>query len=517
MIFNQRVGSSGGGGGDITLESIAIITPPDTTEYRPGDRFDPAGMVVQATYSNGATLIVGGYTFSPQVMTLGTTAVTVTYTEGGVSRTAAQAVKVEAFEATINVTSPVGSTLTCEGPGGTQTKTSTGSDTFIVTAAGNYTITATAGENVASGSVEITASGETKSLELAFVHIYSVSWDGSATPDFTRGDDAALFPDPVPAVGTGSGSSPFDNLLPWSGMKKVTDGSNVLVSIPKFWVKVSHNPFKVQIADKETAGFQLSPAHRDRGDGVGERDVVYIGRYECDGSYMSRSGQSPGVNKTLATFRSGIKGLGTGYYQADYAIQLTWWFLYLVEFANWNGQAKIGRGYVDGNSTAIKTGGTDSMTYHTGRAEGVDGKTAIQYRYIENPWGNVREWRDGIIFSDTNICTYNNPENFSDTYNAAGATVRSNKRTTSSATFIKAWGYASNDPSFIYPSEGGGAENAYICDLTWYRSGVRSLNVGGDWADASNAGPFALIGFYTPSESLADNGSRLQKLPAAAA
>ena len=509
-------GASSGGGGDIALESIAIVEPPLKTSYRPDERFDPAGMLVRATYSNGATLDVGGYTVSPQVMTLGTTYVTVTYTEGGVSRTARQEVTVTAFEATINVTSPIGSTLTCEGGGATQTKTSTGTDVFTVTAAGTYTITATDGENTASGSVEITTSGESKSVELAFVHIYSVSWDGSATTELTRGDDAALFPDPVAAVGTGSGSSPFDGLLPWSGMQKVQDGENVIVSIPKYWLKVSYFPFKVQIADKETEGFQVSPAHRDREDGVGERDVVYIGRYECDASYLSRSGQALGVNKSLAAFRNGIKGMGDGYYQADYAIKLTWWFLYLVEFANWNGQAKIGRGYVDGSTATIKTGGTDSMAYHTGRAEGVDGKSAVQYRWIENPWGNAWEWCDGIIFSGENICTYNNPEDFSDTYNGTGATLRSNKRPVAGANYIKAWGSDLSDPSFIYPSEIGGTDATYVCDGFEGSVSPAGLLAGGGRTSGSRGGPFC-VWAYSPSYSWADVTSRIQKLPPRAA
>ena len=515
MIFNQQIGS-GSGGGSILLSSIAIVTPPLKTQYRPGDTFDREGMIVRATYSNGATLDVTAYTVTPQVMALGTESVTITYAEDGVVRTATQPVTVEVFEATIIVTSPIGATLTCEGGGGTQTKTSTGSDTFTVAEAGTYTITATDGENTASGTVEITASGETKSIELAFVHIYSVSWDGSANPKLTRGDDAADFEDPVPAVGAGTGSSPFDDLLPWSGMQKVTDGENVLVSIPKFWVKVSYFPFKVQIADKEIEGFQVSPAHRDRGDGQGERDVVYIGRYECDNSYMSRSGQSPGVNKALATFRSGIKRLGTGYYQADYAIQLTWWMLYLVEFANWNGQTAIGRGYVDGHSAAINTGGTDSMIYHTGRAEGVDGNTAIEYRWIENPWGNVWEYRDGIIFADTNICTYNNPENFSDAYNGTGATIRSNKRAPAIG-YISEWGYDTSDNSFIYPSSAAGTDSTYVPDGCSYKSGGSALLVGGSWADAFFAGPFSLNGTDPPSTAYIAYGSRLQKLPSKAA
>ena len=418
------------------------------------------------------------------------------------------------FESTITVNVESGSTVTCAKGSNTQTKTSTGSVVFTVKEAGTYTITATKSGQEASGTVQITANGQTKTLSLAYVHIYSAAWDGSSTTKLTRGDDAALFTDPVPAVGNGAGSSPFDNRLPWSGMTKVTDGNNVLVKIPKYWVKVSHAPFKVQIADKATPGYQVSPAHRDRGDGVGERDVVYIGRYECDGSYMSRSGQAPKVSTPLATFRSGIHALGAEYWQADIALHLTWWFLYIVEYADWNGQTAIGQGNVS-SGAKINTGATDSMTYHTGRAAGTDGQTAVQYRNIENPWGNVREWRDGIIFSDTNICTYNNPANFSDAYNGTGAVVRSNKRAASSG-WIKAWGHDTNDPSFIYPSEIGGSETTFVPDYCYYNTGVRALNVGGNYGNGTNAGPFYLNGNNTPANTNANLGSRLQKLPRAA-
>lgn len=110
----------------------------------------------------------------------------------------------------------------------------------------------------------------------------------------------------------------------------------------------------------------------------------------------------------------------------------------------------------------------------------------------------------------------NNPENFSDTYNGTGATIRSNKRVTTSD-FIKAWGYDSNDPSFIYPSTVGGSENTYICDKTWYAAGTMALAVGGRWSNASYVGPFVLDGSDAPALSSANIGSRLQKLPSKAA
>ena len=238
-----------------------------------------------------------------------------------------------------------------------------------------------------------------------------------------------------------------------------------------------------------------------------QHGLVYIGRYECDGSYMSRSGQAPKVSTPLATFRSGIHALGAEYWQADIALHLTWWFLYIVEYADWNGQTAIGQGNVS-SGAKINTGATDSMTYHTGRAAGTDGQTAVQYRNIENPWGNVREWRDGIIFSDTNICTYNNPANFSDAYNGTGAVVRSNKRAASSG-WIKAWGHDTNDPSFIYPSEIGGSETTFVPDYCYYNTGVRALNVGGNYGNGTNAGPFYLNGTNAPTNSNANLGSRL--------
>ena len=481
----------------VNIAAGAYVTCTDGTTTLDGTS---NGSVVFTVHNAATWQIVGS-------MNGETTSGSVQITAGGQSKT----LNLEFFSATITVNVESGSTVTCAKGSNTQTKTSTGSAVFTVKEAGTYTITATKSGQEASGTVQITASGQSKTISLAYVHIYGASWDGSSTTKLTRTDDAGLFTDPVPAVGNGAGSSPFDNRLPWSGMTKTTDGNNVLVAIPKYWVKVSHAPFKVQIADKATPGYQVSPAHRDRGDGKGERDVVYIGRYECDGSYMSRSGQAPKVSTPLATFRSGIHALGAAYWQADFALQLTWWFLYIVEYADWNGQTAIGQGNVS-SSAAINTGATDSMTYHTGRAAGTDGQTAIQYRNIENPWGNVREWRDGIIFSDANISTYNNPANFSDTYNGTGAVVRSNKRHTASD-WIKAWGNDTNDPSFIYPSAGGGSETTFVPDYCRYNTGVRALYVGGDYSNGASAGPFYLYGNYAPSSASGNLGSRLQKLP----
>ena len=89
----------------VTLSSIDITTPPTKTTYTEGESFDTAGMVVTATYSDGSTAAVTGYTVSPdRALTTGDTSVTITYTEGGVTKTVTRAI-------TVNPAAPTGGVI----------------------------------------------------------------------------------------------------------------------------------------------------------------------------------------------------------------------------------------------------------------------------------------------------------------------------------------------------------------------------------------------------------------------
>lgn len=61
------------------VTQIAVTAQPTKLEYIEGESFDPAGMVVTATYDDGSTAEVSEYTVSPEILTVGTTAVTITY------------------------------------------------------------------------------------------------------------------------------------------------------------------------------------------------------------------------------------------------------------------------------------------------------------------------------------------------------------------------------------------------------------------------------------------------------
>jgi uncharacterized repeat protein (TIGR02543 family) len=88
-----------------TLTGITITTAPATTVYSEGQNFDPAGMVVTATYSDNSTAEVSGYTVSPSGALAATdTSVTISYTEDGVTKTATQTITVNPVIETFAIT-----------------------------------------------------------------------------------------------------------------------------------------------------------------------------------------------------------------------------------------------------------------------------------------------------------------------------------------------------------------------------------------------------------------------------
>lgn len=299
-------------------------------------------------------------------------------------------------------------------------------------------------------------------------HIYGVQWANIATnPTGVRTDDSVGFADPNPAVAGGTGSSPFDNIMPWSGMVRSTD-SNVgeVVAIPKFYFKWETDGTKMtglKISMEKKEGFNTSPAHMDRGDGKGERNVVYVGRYHSCSTNKSTTGQLPKTNITRSAAREAVHSLGSNVWQFDYATRVTIWMLYLVEFADWNSQAKIGYG-CGNNSSAENVGASDSMQYHTGTMQ-TDRTTygvGVQYRNIEGLWDNVHDWMDGCYYSTNGMSVILNPNNFSDTENGTViGTPVANRWTTSFA--VSDWS--------IYPNSAtGGNSTTGSCDYWHYNS-----------------------------------------------
>ena len=387
---------------------------------------------------------------------------------------------------------------------------------MIISDAGTYTLRYTATDGCGNQTVT-----DRELVVKEAGGIYGAEWDGSDATAWTRTDDAALFANPSPQHSDGNGgwvggSSPFDELLPWSGMQIVEDAeAGTLVSIPKFYYKWTRNgnAMKLQISPTAQEGFLTSPAHADRGDGVGERDVVYVGRYHCATGYKSQTGVNPLANQTRATFRSGIHALGNNIWQYDFAMYWTICMLFLVEFADWNSQGVIGGGCSDSGSLQAM-GLTDGMTYHTGTTNTVIGATNyghIQYRHIEDLWANVRDWCDGIYFMGASVYGINNPSDFSDT---ANGTLIGTRPTSSGVPKTFNEPTASGYEYALYPATVDGTDyTVRTCDRCSYNSSGVVLYVGGNYSQHQSHGLFYLSGNYSASGQDSDIGSRLQLLP----
>ena len=411
---------------------------------------------------------------------------------------------------TLTVTVKAGSTVTAQCGDKTVSGTvpESGSIKLYLPIAGTWTVTATLGDETTERRVKVSEYRDYP-LKLSYIHIYGASWDGTSTTKWSRTDEAEEFTDPVPYVaGASSYGSPFDNLQPWAGMVKSERTGGTMVAIPKFWYKLEQNGagMTIQIAERAVEGYSVSPAHMDRGDGHGERDVVYIGRYHCNDTYKSGTGSLPLTNMTRSVARANIHGLGAAIWQCDFAMRFTLWLLYIVEFADWNSQAKIGYGCGPSSNT-FAMGYTDSMPYHTGTDQSSRATYGgTQYRNIEGLWDNVWDWCDGCYYNSSGLNIILNPAKFSDGSGGTAVGVPSNGLP--SAFKVKTNG---GFPVFI-PTSASGNNATYSCDYWHFSSAYPCLGVGGSYSHGSSFGLF-YVDCSGASRYFGGIGCRLQELP----
>ena len=347
-------------------------------------------------------------------------------------------------------------------------------------------------------------------------HVYGAYWDWANNNGLTKGvrtDDAVGFADPNPAVNNGTGSSPFDNIWPWSGMVKEEDPvAGTLVKIPKFWFKweTQGKSIGLKISDAPKEGFYTSPAHADRGDGKGERDYVYVGRYHCGYGYKSATGNTPITGMSCATFRSQIHSLGDDIYQYDFAMYWTIMMLYLCEYSEWNSREALGYG-CSPNGNVFSVGLTDAMKYHTGTSAATRTTYGcVQYRNIEGLMDNVMDCCDGIRFSGANVYCIKNPAQFSDTANGTLVGTRS-----TGFGWISGWTNPT-ESGFEYalvPNELNGSETTYVSTSYYgHVDGGVVLLVGSRCYKEQQFGHFGMQ-IVTATNTGDYMGCRLQKLP----
>ena len=287
----------------------------------------------------------------------------------------------------------------------------------------------------------------------------------------------------------------------------ITSGNagDVMVAFPRRGVKITTigNILTISMTDDpDNADFEYLAHTR----GSTRKEKFYLGAYKgfVDSNKLrSWSGKLPTASQTIGTFRTQAQANGSGYEQSGF-YQLTFrQCMYILKYKNLNSQTAVGRGYVDGNSAAIATGGTNAKGMDFGETTG---KLQMKLFGLEDFWGNLYEWIDGIVTNSTrNMLTAT--DGFNDT--GSGYTDQGQGATANIGNYMSK-PQGTTKTGFL-AKEVSGSETTYFCDYaSLYASCVASF--GGSWGRASAAGAFRLNVNDASSNSGASIAARLMYL-----
>lgn len=233
----------------------------------------------------------------------------------------------------------------------------------------------------------------------------------------------------------------------------------------------------------------------------------YVGRFHTSGDsngVFSKSGVMPLVSTTHTDFRTYSHNKGTKWYMTDFATWSAIQMLYLVEYANFNSQDKLGGGWNTGSVGQM--GGTTGAAYHTIKRSSAHN----QYRWIEDPFSNVYDNIDGFVTSSKTVYA-----GVSDTgYAGDTSDLTATGITLPPSDYATGLGYsASASWAFIPDAASGGGETKYLTDRVNSSSGVIVARVGGYYRRNAYCGLFCLYADFGASDTYASASSRLIYIP----
>ena len=321
-------------------------------------------------------------------------------------------------------------------------------------------------------------------------------------------------------------------------------GTNVQVMVeqPKFYYKVV--PLELEkieggkgfhmrkaryyVSDTMKSGFKLHPAFIKDGN---EKNFIYMSAYEgctydtsasayklndaqdvdwTNDVLASIAGAKPtsGLTQSGATrngFRTIAAKRGSGWSQQTIQAATATQILFLVEYASFNIQEKLGAGVttkVDDGATSMTeiTGATTTLGNKSGQVINTNGYSVVAYRGEENPFGNLWKWVDGIntnngsTFAEGDTGTiYVADHGFKDDSGDAPYHEVGFSSVYIGWSYISAFGYAEDDDWLFYPTEGKGNSSLPVGDCGQVVSpGWRAANLGAIWNHGSYSGLFCL-------------------------
>lgn len=273
-------------------------------------------------------------------------------------------------------------------------------------------------------------------------------------------------------------------------------GSKIITTEDELIVSVTDNP-------NSEDGFEFL-GHTFNGT---VRTKFYFGAYKgslLNGKLRSLSGKKP-LNKTsIESFRqyavaNGERYTQTTFYPLTYLIAM-----YILKFKSLNSQKAVGVGYRAKDINSImQTGGTETKGMDWGEELG---QNHVKVLGIEDFWGNLNEFVDGVVTNGTNILTSTgNFNNNGDSYE-----TQEEFKVTSGQFISKVFG--SNKLGFI-PKECNGSSSTFFCDYGSVAGNQPFVFGGFGGSDLSVAlmyGAFAIRGHASKTSTAYENfGGRL--------
>lgn len=231
----------------------------------------------------------------------------------------------------------------------------------------------------------------------------------------------------------------------------------------------------------------------------------------------SVSGKTPIIYGTRAQFRVAARNRGAGWRQLDWDLYTAFQRLYLVEYASFNSQSMIGASitavtdwaaYNDYNPIA-KTGNANAVAASTANNAGstsaaTESTKYLRYRWVENPFGHIWKWADGININNnvpyaTNVAT-NWADDTATNYTSLGITLAAADGYQATLTAISR--------GFL-PLTVGASSSTKITDYYYEGAGWQVVSVGGTAYSGGYAGAFCVSAYNASGSAGRIIGGRL--------
>lgn len=318
-------------------------------------------------------------------------------------------------------------------------------------------------------------------------------------------------------------TNPLDDFFPYNQIEEFTDEhGNVFVKFPRMWIKWvldgSGNIDGIKISNVQAdPDFFIPDAFLDPKDGVSHLDYFALGKYEASGStgkIYSKSGQTCLVSITRAQARTAARAYALpgayygGYQQIDFSMFTLYNFLCMLYYKTPNIQkVYVGR---TSRSNANQTGSCDGVVGYNGWNTSTG---CVKMLGIENPYGNIYKWIDGVYFSTTAIYVHRLPQQYADsTTNAVN--LGFTRPTTQNFIAKLKKGTSDATRSFVYCADvTGGSATKFVGDNCYYDASGVVLCAGGSWGSTSSAGLWCFSGRVAASYTDSGVGGRLAYRP----